>query len=80
MKEILYKVDNNAVAEEMSAILMDPDIPTYDMFEYLVVAYENGNEDFRKGMDKALIILTWKNLPELVEHMKSFVKEEEEEN
>ena len=69
MKEILYKVNHNKVAEEMTEMLTDPDISTYDMFEDLVVAYENGNEDFRKGMDKALVILVWRNLPEIAKYM-----------
>lgn len=70
MEDILNKVDNDAVAEEMTAMLTDTEISTYDMFEDLVIAYDKGNEDFRKGMDKALEILVWKNLPEIVEHMK----------
>lgn len=70
MEDILNKVDNDAVAEEMTAMLTDTEISTYDMFEDLVIAYNNGNEDFRKGMDKTLEILVWKNLPEIVEHMK----------
>lgn len=72
MTEILYKVDNNAVCEQMTAMLMDTEISTYDMFEDLVVAYDKGNEDFRKGMDKALEILVWKNLPEIIEHMEKY--------
>lgn len=71
MTEILYKVDNDAVEEQMTAMLTDPDIPTYDMFEDLVTAYDAGNEDFRKGMDKALETLVWKSLPEIVEYMKT---------
>ena len=70
MKEIIYKVDHGIAAREMSDMLMDDTIPTYDMFEDLVVAYENGNEDFRKGMDKTLTILLWKNMAEICEYMK----------
>lgn len=69
MEEVLYKVDHEAVAEEMSMMLMDTDISTYDMFEDLVVAYEHGSEEFRKGMDKALETLLWKNMEEIVKHM-----------
>ena len=69
MKEILYKVDNDVVAEEMANMLMDSDINTYDMFEDLVTAYADGNEDFRKGMNKALETLIWRNLPDLVKYM-----------
>ena len=69
MEEILYKVDHEAVGEEMSMMLMDTDISTYDMFEDLVVAYKHGGEEFRKGMDKALEVLLWKNMAEIVKHM-----------
>lgn len=78
MIEILDNLDEDAVAEEMAAILMDTNIPTYDMFDDLVMAYENGNDDFRKGMNEVLMIITYKNVPELVEHMKKIVEEEEE--
>lgn len=71
MTEVLYKVDNDAVEEQMTAMLTDPDISTHDMFEDLVTAYDAGNEDFRKGMDKALETLIWKNLPEIVEYMET---------
>lgn len=70
MKEILYEVDHNKVGEEMAALLMDEDIKTYDMFEELVVAYENGSDEFKAGMDSALSTLIWKDMHELVEHMK----------
>ena len=69
MRELLYKVDNDKVAEEMTAMLTDPDILTYDMFEDLVIAYTNGNTDFRKGIDKALEILIWRNMENLAEYM-----------
>ena len=70
MNEILYKVNHNKVAELMSELLMDTNVTTYDMFEDLVVAYENGNEDFRKGMDKALETLLWYNMNDIVEKVK----------
>ena len=70
MRELLYKVDNDKVAEEMTAMLTDPDILTYDMFEDLVIAYTENNSDFRKGIDKALEILIWRNMENLAEYMK----------
>lgn len=70
MREILLKVDNDIVGKEMADMLMDTDISTYDMFEDLVTAYDNGNEDYRKGMNEALKILLWKDLPDIVEYMK----------
>lgn len=70
-EKILYKVDNDKVAEEISEMLMDTEIPTYDMFENLVVAYVNGNDDFRKGMDSALTTLVWKNMEEIVDTVKA---------
>ena len=80
MKELLYKVNNDAVAEKMTEMLTDPEISTYDMFEDLVLAYENGNEDFRKGMDKALEILVWTTLPEIAKYAEEHCLKEEEEN
>lgn len=76
-ESILYEVDYDKAADEMTAMLTDTDIPTYDMFEDLVVAYVNGNEDFRKGMNKALEVLIWKNMEELVKYIKANCAEED---
>lgn len=70
MMDMLYKVNNDLVAEEMTYMLTDTEIKTYDMFEDLVTAYHYGNEDFRKGMDKVLEILLWKNMEQIAKHIK----------
>lgn len=70
MEAMLYEVDNDKVANLMSDMLMDTDVTTYDMFEELVVAYRGGNEDFRKGMDKALETLLWYNMNDIVSKVK----------
>lgn len=74
MKEILYEIDHTKAGEAMCALLMDADITTYDMFEDLVVAYEGGNDDFKAGMNKAMQILIWKNMQELVDYIKEEAK------
>ncbi len=52
--------DFNAVEKQMQAILEDGDVSCYDMMEDLMNAYnEASDESFRRGMDKACIILTW---------------------
>ena len=67
--DIMDRVDKYLVAEEMTEMLMDTNITTYDMFEDLLIAYRNGNEDFRKGMDKALETLVWKDMTDIVKYM-----------
>ena len=77
LKESLYKVDNNAVADEMNCMLTDPEVSTYDMYEDLVNAYVNGNDDVRKGMDLALRALTWYDMHGVYNNVKDCLKEEE---
>ena len=80
MEAMLYEVDNDKVANLMSDMLMDTDVTTYDMFEELVVAYNGGNEDFRKGMDKALETLLWYNMNDIVSKVKDeCMKKDEDE-
>ena len=65
VRDLLNKVNHDEVAVLMTELLTDEEVQTYDMFENIVDAYESGNEDFRKGMDKMFEILTWNNLDEL---------------
>lgn len=74
VKEILREIDETMSAAEMCNLLIDEKVTTNDMFEELVVAYDKGNEDFKAGMDKVLQILIWKDMQELVEHMKKEAK------
>jgi hypothetical protein len=79
LKELLNNVDHDKVAKGMAALLTDPDVQTYDMFENIVIDYTNGSEDFRKGMDKMFEILTWSNLEAFVTMVReSCIKEVEE--
>ena len=78
MTEVLLKIDTDMAAEQMTQMLMDENISTYDMLEDLVLAYDNGNDDFKAGMDKALGIIIWKDLPDLVKYMQEHCKAEEE--
>lgn len=80
MEAMLYEVDNDKVADLMSDMLMDTNVTTYDMFEELVVAYHSGNEDFRKGMDKALETLLWYNMNDIANKVKEeCIKKDEDE-
>lgn len=52
--------DFNVVEEQMQAILENEEVKCYDMMEDLMNAYNEASDDsFRRGMDKACIILTW---------------------
>lgn len=70
MRDLLNKVNHGEVAALMTELLTDEEVQTYDMFENIVDAYEAGNEDFRKGMDKMFEILTWNNLDELTKKIR----------
>lgn len=70
MRDLLNKVNHDEVAALMTELLTDEEVQTYDMFENIVDAYEAGNEDFRKGMDKMFEILTWNNLDELTKKIR----------
>ena len=74
VKEILREIDEGMSAAEMCNLLMDEKVTTNNMFEELVVAYDKGNDDFKAGMDKVLQILIWKDMQELVDHMKKEAK------
>lgn len=76
LKELLYKVNHDKVAEMISEMLTDEDVKTYDMFENIACAYTDGNEDFRKGMEKMFEILTWSNLEGFVDRVKDFCLKE----
>lgn len=62
-------------AEEMSSLLMDPDVGTYEMYEDLAYSYLNGNNDVRVGINKCLTILTHYDFPEITDIMLKKIKE-----
>lgn len=70
MRKLLHKVDNDKVAELITEMLTDTNVTTYDMFEDLVIAYDNGNASFREGMDKALETLLWYNMNDIAKKVK----------
>lgn len=49
-------------SEYMAEVLMDDTVSSYKMFEELASDYLNGSEDFRRGMDAALIIVTGRSI------------------
>lgn len=63
IQNIAAKCDMETSSSKLAEILMDDENSTYKMFEELACDYHNGNSEFRKGMDRALSIVTgWKLL------------------
>ncbi len=64
---------NNVVPDEaaqlMSDLLMDDTVTTCDMYESLCRAYINGNDDVRKGINRALEILTRYKLEDITKRL-----------
>lgn len=55
----------------MSEVLMDENVSTYKMYEDLVSAYLHGNEIFRAGLDRAVVLMTNKSLAEITAELLS---------
>lgn len=62
IQNIAAKCDMDTSASKLAELLMDVENPTYKMFEELASAYDSGSVEFRKGMDRALSIVTGWNL------------------
>ena len=58
LNKALEEVETEDSADYMAELLMDADYTTWKMFESLASAWLNGNEDFRKGLDDAVMIMT----------------------
>lgn len=71
--EIIQKawneLDREDTADYMAELLMDDDNGTYKMFEELASACLNGSEEFRKGLNDAVIILTGWSLDTIAREM-----------
>ena len=50
--------DRDTTAEIMAELLMDDSVSTYGAFEDIYLRYASGTDEFRKGVDAALTILT----------------------
>ena len=58
IQNIAAKCDMDTSAEKLAELLMGDENSTRKMFEELASAYHDGSADFRKGMDRALSIVT----------------------
>lgn len=62
MEEILRKALSEVTREDsadyMAELLMDNENSTWKMFEKLCFSWLNGNEDFRDGLNDAVILIT----------------------
>ena len=71
-KEVLagyQKADPDEAAQLMSDLLMDDTVTTCDMYESLCRAFIGGNDDVRKGINRALEILTRYNLEDITKRL-----------
>ena len=63
-------VDRDNTAEYMAELLMDDENGTYKMFEELASAYlNNESEEYRNGLNDAVIILTGWSLDTIAKEM-----------
>lgn len=73
MEKILQKafddVDYEDSAAYMAELLMDDEVTTWKLFERLVGAWLNGNEDYRKGLNDAVIEITGYSLDTIANHL-----------
>ena len=61
IRKAYEKSNREKSAEILAEMLMDTEWSTWDMFESLAGDYLSGSEDFRKGIDDALMVVTgWK--------------------
>ena len=69
VKEAYSEVDRENSAEYMAELLMDDTTSTWKMFEELASEFINGNEDVRKGIDTATILLTGWSMETISENL-----------
>ncbi len=74
----LYDNEPEGTAALIAGLLQDEDVKTTDMFECLAYAYIKGSDEFRRGMDKAMTILLWKNMQDVANEVMELIDEEEE--
>ena len=58
IKEALSIVDRDNSASYMAELLMDDYQSTYKMYEELAFSWLNGSEEYRNGLNDAVIIIT----------------------
>ena len=69
IKKAYETVTREDSAEYMAELLMDTDNGTWKMFEELSSDFLNGNEDFRKGLNDAVTILTGWSLDTIAKNL-----------
>ena len=69
IKKAYETVAREDSAEYMAELLMDTDNGTWKMFEELSSDFLNGNEDFRKGLNDAVTILTGWSLDTIAKNL-----------
>ncbi len=77
LKEAYEKMDPSTSAEYMAELLMDPDASTWKMFERLVNYWLNGTEEYRKGLNDAVIEITGWSLDTIAKELLERAKGEE---
>ena len=58
LRRALSEVTREDSADYMAELLMDDKNSTWKMFEELCFSWLNGNEDFRDGLNDAVILIT----------------------
>ena len=70
------RIDEGTAGQVMSEALMDDTICTRYMFEGMAASYLKGTEEYRRGIDKACLILMHMTVAEIA---KKIIETEEEE-
>jgi hypothetical protein len=68
--DAIHNIDEDirqTTSDIMASMLIDTDINSWEMFEDLLFAYEKGNEDFKRGIDKAMRILLHEDMSEVID-------------
>lgn len=69
LRRALEETEREDTADYMAELLMDDSQTTWKMFERLVSAWLNGNEDYRKGLNDAVIEITGWSLDTIAKHL-----------
>ena len=69
LRRALEETECEDTADYMAELLMDDTTTTWKMFEHLVSAWLNGNEDYRNGLNDAVIEITGWSLDTIAKHL-----------
>ncbi len=62
-------VNNDISAQVMAETLMNDTVSTYRMYDRLALAYLSGTDEFRRGLNKAVEIITDESLTSLAKRI-----------